>query len=86
MELFYTTTLVLGVWQKINLSYLRLKKTYITYYKIWVRYILNWISLNLYVSIDPYTPYEVNISAVTIAGTGKALHKVFFTQETGINF
>ena len=33
--------------------------------------------------IDPYTPYEVNVSAVTIAGIGEPLHKVFFTKETG---
>ena len=33
--------------------------------------------------IDPYTPYEVNVSAVNIAGIGKPLHKVFFTQERG---
>ena len=35
-------------------------------------------------SIDPYIPYEVNVYAVTIAVAGKALSKVFFTQETGI--
>ena len=35
-------------------------------------------------SIGPYIPYEVNIYAVTIAGAGKALSEVFFTQETGI--
>ena len=33
--------------------------------------------------IDPYTPYEVNISAVTIAGIGEPLHKIFFIQERG---
>ena len=33
--------------------------------------------------IDPYTPYEINVSAVTIAGMGEPLHKVFFTKETG---
>ena len=33
--------------------------------------------------IAPYTPYGVNISAVTIAGIGEPLHKVFFTKETG---
>ena len=33
--------------------------------------------------IDPYTPYEVTVSAVTIAGTGEPLHKVFFIQERG---
>ena len=35
-------------------------------------------------SSGPYIPYEVNISAVTIAGSGHALSEVFFTQETGI--
>ena len=35
-------------------------------------------------SIDPFIPYKVNIYAVTIAGEGKALSKVFFTQESGI--
>ena len=33
--------------------------------------------------IGPYTPYEVGVSAVTIAGIGVPLHKVFFTKETG---
>ena len=33
--------------------------------------------------IAPYIPYEVNVSAVSIAGIGKPLHKVFFILETG---
>ena len=33
--------------------------------------------------IDPYTPYEVNVSAVTDAGIGEPLYKVFFTKEIG---
>ena len=33
--------------------------------------------------IDPYIPYEVSVSAATIAGIGERLQKVFFTQETG---
>ena len=32
---------------------------------------------------DPYTPYEVNVSAVNVAGIGEPLDKIFFTQETG---
>ena len=50
---------------------------------------LSWLHLQLYffiiyiLFIAPYTPYEVNISAVTIAGIGKPLHKVFFTKERG---
>ena len=35
-------------------------------------------------SIDPYIPYKVSVYAVTIAGEGKGLSEVFFTQETGI--
>ena len=34
-------------------------------------------------NIAPYTPYEVSVSAVNIAGIGEPLHKVFFTKETG---
>ena len=33
--------------------------------------------------LDPYTPYEVTVSAVTIAGIGERLHKIFFIQERG---
>ena len=33
--------------------------------------------------IAPYTPYEVNVSAATIAGIGEPLQKVFFIKETG---
>ena len=33
-------------------------------------------------SIGPYIPYKVDVYAVTIAGAGKALSEVFFTQET----
>ena len=41
---------------------------------------------NFYASIDPYTPYEVNVSAVTVAGIGESSHEIFFTKETGIKF
>ena len=34
--------------------------------------------------IDFYTPYEVNVSAVIIAGIGESLHKIFFTKLAGI--